>query len=95
MDEVRSPESVRASNAAKNGPPSPGGVNIEAIDFSDRRYIVRFTNEDGAALYDTVTQSFPRDAEGNRIRVDRNTGKPLGQIERCAHCGAVKKKMLP
>jgi hypothetical protein len=61
------------------------------INFNDPRYIGRYTADEGACLFDTVTGTFVLDAEGRKIRVDRQTGKPLGEITKCAACGAVRR----
>ena len=53
--------------------------------------ITRFHPQAGACLYDTERGDWVRDAEGYVIKVDRATGKPVGEIVRCKECGAVRK----
>jgi hypothetical protein len=62
------------------------------INFNDPGYIGRYTSDEGACLFDTETRGFVLDAEGRKIRVDRQTGRPLGEITKCPTCGAIRRK---
>jgi hypothetical protein len=53
--------------------------------------ITKFHPTAGACLYDTERGDWLRDSEGHLVKVDRETGKPAGQITRCPHCGAIRR----